>query len=237
MIYRGGETVMSQSAVPAKRGLHQTRDETENIKHAPIPTDEKKGELCGVVELGLDVPKEIEDQDAEEFVQFLKIVERYANKFSFKSSHRAELREELFSMGAIALVEAFPRYKSFSETHRRRAISLRIRGEMLDYLASRGKRPEALELFEGKFTGSKRSGPEYCHILMEIRRKLERGFEELNLQERAILKNFLTGQVPEEISKISASSRSKIKQKAFKKLRKYVSLHFDLNELLDFIAE
>jgi hypothetical protein len=90
---------------------------------------------------------------------------------------------------------------------------------------------------EESASGSKRTDPEYRHTLSEIRRKLERGFEELALQEHAVLKNFLTGQLPKQIKETSASNRTKIKQKAFKKLRKYISLHFDMKELLDFIAD
>lgn len=225
---------MSQTTASTAHALLQKSTERDDMKRTPRSVREK------VIHRNKTAKADMGQFAAEEpewFLRGLKIVERYARKFSFKSSSASDLREELFSVGSIALVESFSRYESFSEEHRTRALSLRIRGEMLDYIARGQKSRETVELIEESASGSKRTDPEYRHTLSNIRGKLERGFEELTLQEHAVLKNFLTGQIPELIKETSASNRTKIKQKAFKKLRKYVSLHFDMKELLDFIAD
>jgi hypothetical protein len=185
------------------------------------------------------LPK-IRDEHCNEYEHYLFIAKRYAKKFSSRSFHSAELREELFSIGTIAFLEAYERYKDLSEVHRIRALSLRIRGAMLDYLQKLTKEPLRATLrFEASDVPSSRrdSNPEYQHILSEIRKKLERGYNDLTHQECFILKSFLSGEITEEIRTLSASNRTKIKQKAFKTLRKYLSHHYSQKELLLLLAE
>ena len=180
---------------------------------------------------------EMDDEYSNEYEQYLLIVKRYAQKFSSRSSHPEELREELFSIGTLAFLEAFERYKSFTEIHRIRALSLRIRGEMIDYLAKSKRQRERFISTESKESASRRTGPEYRHILSDIRSKLEAGFQNLTYEERLILQNFLTGKEKYRVREISPSSRTKIKQRAFKKLRKHLSFKYEKTELFSMLNE
>jgi len=182
------------------------------------------------------LPK-INEEKCNEYEYYLVIAKRYANKFSSRSLHSAELREELFSIGTIAFLEAYERYKDLSEIHRIRALSLRIRGAMLDHLKQVTKQSARVTHFEDYPSSRRDSNPEYQHLLSEIRKKLERGYNDLTRRECFILKSFLSGEKTEEIQTLSASNRTKIKQKAFKTLRKHLSHHYSQRDLLLLLAE
>lgn len=180
---------------------------------------------------------EMDNAYSIEYEQYLLIVKRYAQKFSSRSSHPEELREELFSIGTLAFLEAFERYKSFTVIHRIRALSLRIRGEMVDYLAKSKRQRERFINEDLNYPASRRAGPEYRHILSDIRLKLDAGFQNLTYEECLILQNFLTGKEKYRVREISPSNRTKIKQRAFKKLRKHLSFQYEKSELFSMLAE
>ena len=85
--------------------------------------------------------------------------------------------------------------------------------------------------------GSRSENPEYRQILSDVRAKLEVGFHELNEREYLILKHFLSTDVEDEATKISPSTRTKIKQRVFKRLRMHLSVHYNRSELLALLAE
>jgi len=175
--------------------------------------------------------------EIEEIEKYRYIVSRFARKYSIRSSHREELLEELHSIGLLALLEALERYKDLSELHRARALSLRIRGEMLDHLSLLQKHRNRRESMTLEIQGSRSENPEYRQILSDVRAKLEVGFHELNEREYLILKHFLSTDVEDEATKISPSTRTKIKQRVFRRLRKHLSVHYNRSELLALLAE
>lgn len=199
-------------------------------------------------------PEDSPEPSRDDISTYLSLVELLARRILNRGFYSRSLREDLVSVGRVALCESFQRYNELPDEHFHKSVILRVRGEMIDYLRSPDHRfsrfsvPFAEEISsstsprtelsnsEGgfpKIVPHSRTNPETLSVRKELFSHLHNAVSALKGEERRVVERvFFQGNTAVKGTSLKRSHASKIKRRALRKIKRALDCRYTRPEVI-----